>query len=199
MHQSESQAQQFLGRLWFEAQIHLQSAAPCKLDKASAQLLIDDGRDASRTEIFELLGELGLDGEVRAVRGALPAAVAAHAAGRALLLPAANLDDLRFMPEMRAYGARSLREVCAHLAGTEKFRRRSSRDRHRLNLRRTSRCRRSKIFVGRPKVSVRSKLLRQVVTDFCSSGRRAVAKVCWRSACPVCYRRCVRMRHWKSR
>jgi magnesium chelatase family protein len=88
---------------------------------ASAQLLIDDGRDASRTEIFELLGELGLDGEVRAVRGALPAAVAAHAAGRALLLPAANLDDLRFMPEMRAYGARSLREVCAHLAGTEKI------------------------------------------------------------------------------
>lgn len=88
---------------------------------ASAQLPLDAGRLAARDEIFELLGELGLDGEVRAVRGALPAAVAAQAAGRALLLPAANLDDLRFMPEVRAHGARSLREVCAHLSGAEKI------------------------------------------------------------------------------
>ena len=88
---------------------------------AAGQLSIDSHRNAPRVEILELLGELGLDGEVRAVRGALPAAVAAHAAGRALILPAANLDDLRFMPEVRAYGARSLREVCGHLTGVEKI------------------------------------------------------------------------------
>jgi magnesium chelatase family protein len=45
---------------------------------------------AERLASVEVIGELGLYGEVRAVRGALSAALAAAAAGRALVLPAGN-------------------------------------------------------------------------------------------------------------
>ena len=39
---------------------------------------------------FEFLGELALTGELRAIDGVLPAAIAAAAAGRALIVPADN-------------------------------------------------------------------------------------------------------------
>ena len=42
---------------------------------------------------LEVLGELSLSGEIRAIRGALPAALKAAAAGRALLIPEANLAE----------------------------------------------------------------------------------------------------------
>ena len=39
---------------------------------------------------FTVLGELGLDGRITAVSGVLPAAIAASAAGRGLICPAAQ-------------------------------------------------------------------------------------------------------------
>jgi magnesium chelatase family protein len=65
----------------------------------------------------EFLGELGLGGELRPVRGALVAARAAAAAGRALVLPAANAREMRLLPELAAFGAAHLLEAWAHLAG----------------------------------------------------------------------------------
>ena len=65
----------------------------------------------------EFLGELGLGGEVRPVRGALVAARAAAAAGRALVLPAANACEMRLLPGLAAFAAAHLLEVWAHLAG----------------------------------------------------------------------------------
>ncbi|SDU77228.1 YifB family Mg chelatase-like AAA ATPase, partial [Jiangella alkaliphila] len=66
------------------------------------------------------LGELALDGRLRPVRGVLPAVLAADRAGLTrAVVPAANAAEARLIPGMRVFGARSLRQVLAHLRGTE--------------------------------------------------------------------------------
>jgi magnesium chelatase family protein len=76
------------------------------------------GRAAeARLASCEFLGELGLGGEVRPVRGALVAARAAAATGRALVLPAANACEMRLLPGLAAFAAAHLLEVWAHLCG----------------------------------------------------------------------------------
>lgn len=65
----------------------------------------------------EFLGELALTGELRAVDGALPAALAAADAGRALVLPAANGPEAALSSAVEAYTARTLLDVCGMLDG----------------------------------------------------------------------------------
>lgn len=48
---------------------------------------------AQGLDAYECLGELALSGAVRAVRGVLPAALAARAAGRILVVPRANVEE----------------------------------------------------------------------------------------------------------
>jgi magnesium chelatase family protein len=65
-----------------------------------------------------VVGELGLEGDLRPVRGALPMALAARAAGcRGLLLPHDNLPEAAVVEGLEVRGARTLVEVCAHVAG----------------------------------------------------------------------------------
>jgi magnesium chelatase family protein len=65
-----------------------------------------------------LVGEVGLEGDLRPVRGALPMALAARAAGcRGLVLPADNLPEAAVVEGLEVRGARTLAEVCAYLAG----------------------------------------------------------------------------------
>jgi magnesium chelatase family protein len=65
-----------------------------------------------------LVGEVGLEGDLRPVRGALPIALAARAAGcTGLILPAENVPEAAVVAGLAVCGARSLREVCGHLAG----------------------------------------------------------------------------------
>jgi magnesium chelatase family protein len=66
---------------------------------------------------YEFLGELGLTGELRAIDGALPAAVAAGAAGRKLVVPTANGAEAALVADVEVLTARTLLEVCAMLAG----------------------------------------------------------------------------------
>ncbi|HEU5399413.1 MAG TPA: YifB family Mg chelatase-like AAA ATPase [Gammaproteobacteria bacterium] len=68
---------------------------------------------------MEFLGELSLSGELRSVRGALPAALKARAAGRALLLPLENADEAALVSGVGVFGARHLLDVCAHLTGRQ--------------------------------------------------------------------------------
>lgn len=65
------------------------------------------------------LGELGLDGRLRPVRGVLPAVVAAVAAGHPrVVVPAANAREARLVPGAEVVGAHHLAEV-AHLYGAD--------------------------------------------------------------------------------
>jgi magnesium chelatase family protein len=63
----------------------------------------------------EFLGELALGGELRGVRGVLPAALACRAAGRALLVPGHNADEAALVSQLTVFSALHLLKVCAHL------------------------------------------------------------------------------------
>jgi magnesium chelatase family protein len=79
---------------------------------ASGQLRVD----AARTV---LVGELALDGSVRSVRGALPIALAARAAGiERLLAPADNAREAALVQGIRVVPVRSLAETAAYLEGS---------------------------------------------------------------------------------
>jgi magnesium chelatase family protein len=65
-----------------------------------------------------VVGEVGLEGDLRPVRGALSLALAARAAGCAgVLLPRANLPEASVVEGLAVRGAATLLEACNHLAG----------------------------------------------------------------------------------
>ncbi|HEU0101468.1 MAG TPA: YifB family Mg chelatase-like AAA ATPase [Mycobacteriales bacterium] len=65
-----------------------------------------------------LIGELGLDGTVRPVRGVLPAVLSATAAGyERVVVPAGNLAEACLVPGVQATGLRSLRQLVCLLRG----------------------------------------------------------------------------------
>ncbi|MGO1719299.1 MAG: YifB family Mg chelatase-like AAA ATPase [Luteimonas sp.] len=78
---------------------------------ASGQIPPESLRDT------EFIGELGLTGELRRIDAALPAAVAAAAEGRKLVVPAANAGEAALATGAEVFGARTLLEVCALLSG----------------------------------------------------------------------------------
>jgi magnesium chelatase family protein len=65
-----------------------------------------------------LIGELGLDGQVRPVRGVLPALLAARAMGRErAIVPAGNLAEAALATGMTVWGAASLADLVASFKG----------------------------------------------------------------------------------
>ncbi|WP_273452240.1 YifB family Mg chelatase-like AAA ATPase [Nevskia ramosa] len=64
---------------------------------------------------LEVLGELSLTGEIRPVRGALPAALQCAKMGRALLVPAANIGEASLAEHAIVHGALSLGALCTEL------------------------------------------------------------------------------------
>jgi magnesium chelatase family protein len=64
-----------------------------------------------------LLGELGLDGSVRAIRGVLPAVLAAANAGHTqVVVPAANAEEASLVESVEVLAAETLTQVLEHLA-----------------------------------------------------------------------------------
>ncbi|MCC6303388.1 MAG: YifB family Mg chelatase-like AAA ATPase [Gammaproteobacteria bacterium] len=69
----------------------------------------------------EFMGELALTGDLRGVRGVLPAALQAAHAGRALIVPAANAAEAALGGTATVHAANHLLEVCAHLSGAREL------------------------------------------------------------------------------
>ena len=67
---------------------------------------------------LEFAGELSLTGELRPVRGALAMALGAGRSGRGFILPADNAAQAALAEHAIVLPAKSLLEVCAHLAGS---------------------------------------------------------------------------------
>jgi magnesium chelatase family protein len=86
---------------------------------AAAKSVIADERVAHSPVRCEFLGELGLGGELRPVQGALVAARAALAAGNSMILPLANLQELRLLGDPELYVAPDLASVVRFLASGE--------------------------------------------------------------------------------
>ena len=68
-------------------------------------------------ENVEFLGELALSGAIRPVQGVLPAALAARAAGRALVVPVANAEEACLASGLTVIAVERLLQVVAHFAG----------------------------------------------------------------------------------
>lgn len=64
---------------------------------------------------YEFVGELALSGELRAIRGALPLAIAAAKAERNLIIAAANAEEAARCDSGKIFIADHLVAVCAHL------------------------------------------------------------------------------------
>ena len=71
---------------------------------------------ASLAEL-ECLGELALSGELRPVQGVLPAALAARAAGRTLVVPRANAEEASLASGLKVLAVDHLLQIAAHLNG----------------------------------------------------------------------------------
>lgn len=69
-----------------------------------------------------VLGELGLDGIIRPVRGIIGKLLAAKAKGYSCVyIPSGNLDQANLIPGLRLFPVSSLNELYLHLAGTQKI------------------------------------------------------------------------------
>jgi magnesium chelatase family protein len=69
-----------------------------------------------------LLGELGLDGSVRAIRGVLPAVLAAAGAGHAqVVVPGANAEEAALVEDVEVFAVDALVDLLAHLTGRRKL------------------------------------------------------------------------------
>lgn len=74
---------------------------------------------AMALEHVECLGELALSGAIRPVQGILPAALAARAAGRTLVVPQANAEEACLACGLTVIAAEHLLQLVAHFAGRE--------------------------------------------------------------------------------
>src|SRR5213076_2290973 len=69
---------------------------------------------------FTVLGELGLNGSIAAVAGALPAAIGANSRSKGLICPAACGPEAAWAsPEMEIIAAQSLIQLANHFKGTQ--------------------------------------------------------------------------------
>ncbi|MCF9045742.1 ATP-binding protein [Acinetobacter nectaris] len=104
--------------------------APADLPKEGARLdlpialgiLIASGQISSiPSENYEFIGELSLDGQLRAVSSTLTIAMACEQQKRALFLPCHNADEANQLTHLEVYPAQSLKEVCNHFLNTDKL------------------------------------------------------------------------------
>ena len=113
-------------RFEFPARRITVNLAPADLPKESGRfdlpialgILAASGQiPAQRLAEYEFAGELALTGELRPVRGALAMTYKASRDGRAFILPQNSAQEAFLVKTAIVYPAKSLLEVCAHLAG----------------------------------------------------------------------------------
>jgi len=112
-------------RFEFPARRLTVNLAPADLPKESGRfdlpialgILAASGQlPATQLPHHEFAGELSLTGDLRPIRGALAMTYFAHRRGRAFVLPRASADEASLVRDARIIAAKSLLEVCAHLA-----------------------------------------------------------------------------------
>ncbi len=78
--------------------------------------------ESRRLHEYMMLGELGLDGRMQPVRGALPIAIKARAEKfKGLIVPQQNVREAAVVNNLDVYGMESITDVIAFLNGTQQF------------------------------------------------------------------------------
>ncbi len=81
-------------------------------------ILAASGQIPSRSlNQYEFLGELALSGELRPVRGILPAALQTRTAGRALVVSGGNAEEAARVEGLNVMATDHLLAICAHFSG----------------------------------------------------------------------------------
>jgi len=115
-------------RFEFPARRLTVNLAPADLPKESGRfdlpialgILAASGQlPANRLDEYEFAGELSLTGDLRPIRGALAMTYKAHRCRRAFVLPRASAEEASLVREAQILPAKTLLEVCAHLARRE--------------------------------------------------------------------------------
>ena len=89
------------------------------LPLAIAILAVDGKMQADRLADYMLVGELGLDGQLRPVKGALPIAIKARADHfKGLIVPKANEHEAAVVDKLDVYGMNNILEVVNFLNGS---------------------------------------------------------------------------------
>jgi magnesium chelatase family protein len=118
------------GFKWPQSRITI-SLAPAELPKegggfdlpiALGILAASKQVSAKTFDTCEFLGELSLNGELRSVRGVLPAAIRSLESNRTLIIPAANAAEAALVSGGEKYSGNSLLEVASWLAGSAQLR-----------------------------------------------------------------------------
>lgn len=96
--------------------------AGSRYDVAIAVAILGAAEDlpTARLEGIVFIGELGLNGRVRPVRGVLPSVLAAYQGGyRQFVVPEPNVREARLIEGVTVFGVRSLRQIIAILREEE--------------------------------------------------------------------------------
>ncbi len=118
-------------RFEFPARRLTVNLAPADLPKESGRfdlpialgILAASGQlPADRLDEYEFAGELSLTGDLRPIRGALAMTYKAHRCRRSFVLPYASAPEASLVRDAQVLPARTLLEVCAHLANREHLR-----------------------------------------------------------------------------
>ena len=92
---------------------------PIAIGIVSASGQLTDVR--SELQGCELYGELSLSGELRSMRGLLPAALAASVARHPVVVPHINAAEAALVKDCEVIAARHILEVCAHFGGARRL------------------------------------------------------------------------------
>ena len=137
-----------------------------------------------RFKVFEFTGELSLGGGLNPVKGVLPAAIQAKAAGRGMVVPGDCGAEAALSGNPEAWCANSLLSVVSWLHGREPLK--AARPASALQPPKAKTCRMSTV---RHVHAERWRWRQREITTFFSPARPVPAKPCWRHACPASCRR----------
>lgn len=85
-------------------------------------LVSSGGLLGSKYKEFVIIGELGLDGSVKAVNGILPSLISARSAGfKNFIIPEKNAKEASFIDGINVFAMKSLSDVVAFLSGEVNF------------------------------------------------------------------------------
>ena len=92
------------------------------LPLAMALLAADEKNDGTNLASYMMVGELGLDGRLQPVKGALPIAIRARAEHfKGLIVPKANEREAAVVNNLEVYGMENIMQVISFITGQQHF------------------------------------------------------------------------------